>query len=784
VHVGGPGLCEAQAALHAELAAEPADWQLRLQQRGGSSSDLEQLLAIVRSAESHGYQLLERLGVSGSSLRRTVIERLRQPDAAGRPPGPPRRTPRSEPAQASVRSLRAPSSRRERAGQGPAAAVAELRSASVAAEAPANEPPARAIHRAPGESPHPRLRELSGRSNLRSIDSARNPEAAEERARPSAPTEGLRRSATAEERARPSAPTEGLRRPAAPEGPLPAPAAAPETSPARSEPAVAQGTTLRPIDPRTLPPLHGREPMLAQLADALGRRSARPPVLVGPPGSGRSLVARHLARVLETPVFLLQATDYADEEGLHLHLDAVARVGGVAVLDDLDRVPSDAVPPFFAALARAWSRRQPPVLTIASPESHARLDLWLPGGAGAFDKLPLPPLPRRELADAVAAAAPAVLAAHGVALGSDAKLGELTRLADRYLGGLAMPGRALDLLDLGCARVTRAGGTEVSREVWLDVVSERSGLPRARIEVQGDQLLLELERRLAGQVVGHAHVTSTLARLVRRNRAGFGSQRPVLSTLLLGPSGVGKTEIAKALGQALYERPDALVRLDMSEYAESHAVARVVGAPPGYVGHEHGGALTDPLRDRPHCVVLLDEIEKAHREVHQLLLQVLDEGRLTDGRGRTVELHHAVVVMTSNLGSDLVDPQDPTRLHEPSVLEAARRAFPLELWNRIEAPLVLQPLGKDDMLEICRRMARDSSERLFRERGIRYALAEDACDHLVRLASKDPTLGARPLRHLLVREVEAVVAEAVLRGRLRAGTQVEVGVFGGRIALR
>jgi ATP-dependent Clp protease ATP-binding subunit ClpC len=271
---------------------------------------------------------------------------------------------------------------------------------------------------------------------------------------------------------------------------------------------------------------------------------------------------------------------------------------------------------------------------------------------------------------------------------------------------------------------------------------------------------------------------------VRRNRAGFGSQRPVLSTLLLGPSGVGKTEIAKALGQALYERPDALVRLDMSEYAEPHAVARVVGAPPGYVGHEHGGALTDPLRERPHCVVLLDEIEKAHREVHQLLLQVLDEGRLTDGRGRTVELHHAVIVMTSNLGSELVDPEDPARIDEPAVLAAARRAFPVELWNRIEAPLVLQPLGPSEMLEICRRLARASSERLLRERGIRYALGDDACAHLVQLAGKDPALGARPLRHLLTREVESVVAEAVLRGRLRAGTQVEVGVLRGRVVLR
>ena len=192
--------------------------------------------------------------------------------------------------------------------------------------------------------------------------------------------------------------------------------------------------------------------------------------------------------------------------------------------------------------------------------------------------------------------------------------------------------------------------------------------------------------------------------------------------------------------------------------------------------------MTDPLRQRPHCVVLLDEIEKAHREVHQLLLQVLDEGRLTDGRGRVVDLHHAVIVMTSNLGADRLDAQG--RLCESAVLDAARHAFPVELGNRIEAPLVLQPLEHAQMLGICRRLARNSSERLFRERGIRYALADEACEHLVQLAGRDPALGARPLRHLMIREVESVIAEAVLRGRLRAGTQVEVALRGDRLVLR
>jgi len=222
----------------------------------------------------------------------------------------------------------------------------------------------------------------------------------------------------------------------------------------------------------------------------------------------------------------------------------------------------------------------------------------------------------------------------------------------------------------------------------------------------------------------------------------------------------------------------------MSEYAESHAVARVVGAPPGYVGHEQGGALTDPLLKQPHCVVLLDEIEKAHRDVHQLLLQVLDEGRLTDGRGRTVDFRHAVLIMTSNLGAACLLAEDQAHADSDArALEAARAAFPVELWNRIEAPLVLHPLRNAELATICARLVRASSDRLFRERGIRFKLSDRACRHVVGLCGRDAALGARPLRHVLTRVIEARVADAILRGQVRAGMLVEVDVDGEALVL-
>lgn len=739
------------------LEPEPADWHLRLAQRGGPvgpDGDLASLLAIVRSADCHAYRLLQAAGADMAALRKLLIEQVRErgSERASRVVGEP--TPRRVVRMSTQRDDASTSSSTSVPSEGVGKPSSPRRSAQVTTTRPL-----------PG-SPRQSLRsEARGElePSVRASAEARSP--ARAKPKPETRTQ-LEPRTKLEPRAKSETRTK------------PEPRAKPQAREVEPDATPSVEHELRSIDRRTLPPMAGRERELVMLADALLRRGPRPPLLVGEHGSGRTLLALHLARVLEAPVFRLEAPTYLDEDQLADDLEAIAKARGIVVLDDLDRITSDTPPALLPALARAWASGSPRILTVLGHEGRARLEAWMPGILDTLDVLLLRPLDAAEVHRAVELAAPAILAEHAaqaehpVTLQNPAHLTDLTRVADRFLTGLALPGRALDLLDLACARRVREGEHEIDRGAWIDIVCDRTGLPRTRVEGSSERDMLDLDVRLARQVVGHEHVLDTLAALVRRNRAGFSSGRPIASVLLLGPSGVGKTEIAKALGHALFERDDALLRLDMSEYAEAHAVARVVGAPPGYVGHEQGGALSDPMVRNPHRVVLLDEIEKSHRDVHQLLLQVFDEGRLTDGRGRTVDFRHSVIVMTSNLGAELMNEGEVPS--DDEVLARARAHFPVELWNRIEAPLVLRPLTRAQMLAISRRLIAASSARLVHDRGIRYRVDDDVLEQLIDRAGIDPSLGARPLRHLLGREVESLLADAILRGRVRAGEEALV----------
>jgi ATP-dependent Clp protease ATP-binding subunit ClpC len=309
--------------------------------------------------------------------------------------------------------------------------------------------------------------------------------------------------------------------------------------------------------------------------------------------------------------------------------------------------------------------------------------------------------------------------------------------------------------------------------------------------------MLRFEELLADRVVGHADEIARIARILRRNAAGLGSRRPIGTFLLLGPTGVGKTETAKAVAEVLFFDENAMTRLDLSEYSEPHSVARLIGAPPGYVGHESGGQLTEAVRRRPYQVILLDEIEKAHPDVLQTFLGVFDEGRLTDGRGRTVDLTNAVIFLTSNIGAEETGASPRRRVgfgssesgaerrrEQQAVVSAARAALPPELYNRIDEVLVFAPLSRDDVRQIARRLLEGLSEALAVERSMRIDFDDTLVDHLLEQGGYDASLGARPMKRTIARLVEAPLAEAILRGDVASGDTIVLEVAGNAVSVR
>src|SRR5690606_16107465 len=353
----------------------------------------------------------------------------------------------------------------------------------------------------------------------------------------------------------------------------------------------------------------------------------------------------------------------------------------------------------------------------------------------------------------------------------------------RYLPGRALPDKAVSIVDLAGARVRRRGGQRVTPEAVAEVVASLAGMPTERLlESDGDRML-RLEEILSERVIGHSEHMKKIARILRRNAAGLGARRPIGTFLLLGPTGVGKTETAKAIAEVLFHTESAITRIDMSELSEAHAVAKLVGAPPGYVGHDAGGQLTEAVRRRPYQVVLLDEIEKAHPEVLTAFLAVFDEGRMTDGRGRTVDFSNAVIVLTSNLGAAEVTGASRRRVGFSTqddasddvaqrVVAAARQVLPPELYNRIDEVLVFSPLSRGDVRRITRKMLQGIASSLHQQRGVRLEVEEGAIEHLLAAGGFDPELGARPMRRTLARLVEAPLAEKILRGELSSGDVV------------
>ena len=317
---------------------------------------------------------------------------------------------------------------------------------------------------------------------------------------------------------------------------------------------------------------------------------------------------------------------------------------------------------------------------------------------------------------------------------------------------------------------------KVGPEEIAEVISSWTGIPVGKLMQGESEKLLHMEEQVGSRLIGQKDAVAAVADAVRRSRAGVSDpDRPTGSFMFLGPTGVGKTELAKALAEFLFDDEHAIVRIDMSEYSEKHSVSRLVGAPPGYVGYEEGGQLTEAVRRRPYSVVLLDEVEKAHPEVFDILLQVLDDGRLTDGQGRTVDFRNVILILTSNLGSQfLVDPALSQEEKRENVMATVRAAFKPEFLNRLDDVLIFNALSKDELGQIVGLQLSKMSKRLS-DRRISLDVTDAARTWLAD-EGYDPAYGARPLRRLVQREIGDRLARLILAGQVADGQQVTVDV--------
>jgi ATP-dependent Clp protease ATP-binding subunit ClpC len=538
---------------------------------------------------------------------------------------------------------------------------------------------------------------------------------------------------------------------------------------ATREPPTGGELRLAPLEPPRAPVLH-RERELGRLLDLLQAKTTRVIAIVGESGSGRSALLSALAAAsLEPP--LVPAGDLGAPASMGALLQALHRQAPAQVpivLEGASWLGPEGGDGVLQLLSLAAAGRR--FLLSLTPADLRRLEIATPDLTNAVEPVLLPTPEPAVLQEMVEAGLDTLAANVRMGYSQDV-VPALLRLSPRYPSERAQPGRALAIAEVALARAQRLAQHTIAAADVAAVVADASGVPAGQLLRDDDERFRLLDERLADRVVGHAAARARIAAVLRRSYAGFRGRRPLASLLLLGPTGVGKTETARAVAEALFDGEAALLRIDLSEYSEAHAIARLIGAPPGYLAHEDGGQLTEAIRRRPASVVLLDELEKAHRDVLLVLLQVLEDGRLTDGRGRTVDFSAAAVVMTSNLGSDCY-----RRNRAPStntIVALARSRLPPELWNRIDEVLCYAPLSEEDLGAIVGRLARDSSRRLQAERGIAFEIDDSVVAGVLR-AESDRSLGARPLRRAFERLIEDPLATEIVAGRLRRGARLRV----------
>ena len=562
-------------------------------------------------------------------------------------------------------------------------------------------------------------------------------------------------------------------------------------------------------------PVIGRDEEIRRSVQILSRRSKNNPVLIGEPGVGKTAVAEGIAAyiagsdapdsmagkrlvALDLPA-LLAGTKYRGdfEERVKAVLKDVKKAGDVILfIDEMHTMigAGSAEGAIDAAniLKPALGRGEVQIIGATTPEEYRRHIEKDAALERRFQPVKIAEPSRGDSLKMLGAVRQSLEKHHGVKI-SDAALTAAVDLSARYINDRFLPDKAIDLADEAAAHIRVSGGGLVTAEDIAAVVSLWTGIPVANLSADETKRLRNMESILHRRVIGQNEAVTAVSRAIRRGRVGLSDpNRPIGSFLFLGPTGVGKTELCRALAEAVFGESEAMIRLDMSEYMEKHAVSKLIGSPPGYVGYEDGGQLTERVRRKPWSVVLFDEIEKAHEDVWGILLQIMDDGRLTDSAGRVVSFRNTIIVMTSNVGAKSIsdgrprmgftpDGGDEAQLMRARINEELRRTFKPEFLNRIDETIVFRRLSRAEIRSIAERMLLTVAER-FKALGMTLSVPDQVVDFLAE-RGYDEKYGARPLRRAIRSMIEDKAAELMLTDSLGCGDTVQARIDGNELIL-
>ena len=562
-------------------------------------------------------------------------------------------------------------------------------------------------------------------------------------------------------------------------------------------------------------PVIGRDEEIRRSVQILSRRSKNNPVLIGEPGVGKTAVAEGIAAyiagsdapdsmagkrlvALDLPA-LLAGTKYRGdfEERVKAVLKDVKKAGDVILfIDEMHTMigAGSAEGAIDAAniLKPALGRGEVQIIGATTPEEYRRHIEKDAALERRFQPVKIAEPSRGDSLKMLGAVRQSLEKHHGVKI-SDAALTAAVDLSARYINDRFLPDKAIDLADEAAAHIRVSGGGLVTAEDIAGIVSLWTGIPVANLSADETKRLCNMESILHRRVIGQNEAVTAVSRAIRRGRVGLSDpDRPIGSFLFLGPTGVGKTELCRALAEAVFGESEAMIRLDMSEYMEKHAVSKLIGSPPGYVGYEDGGQLTERVRRKPWSVVLFDEIEKAHEDVWSILLQIMDDGRLTDSAGRVVSFRNTIIVMTSNVGAKSIsdgrprmgftpDGGDEAQLMRARINEELRRTFKPEFLNRIDETIVFRRLSRAEIRSIAERMLLTVAER-FKALGMTLSVPDQVVDFLAE-RGYDEKYGARPLRRAIRSMIEDKAAELMLTDSLGRGDTVQARIDGNELIL-